>query len=159
MDLIGPVSTVVNGSLTPCPTIGGNRYALVIVDEKSRFTHTYLLAHKSDAKTEIIKLINQIKTQFGHSVKQIHSDRGGEFLNEFFNSYFISQGIVHTTTTAETPHLNGLAKRMNGILVNTGRAMLLHAKAPTQLWGEALVTGNYLHIFGELTFTYMTFLT
>ena len=34
---------------------------------------------------------------------------------------------------------------MNGILVNTGRAMLLHAKAPTQLWGEALITGNYLH--------------
>ena len=28
---------------------------------------------------------------------------------------------------------------------NTGRGMIIHAKAPTILWGESLLTSNYLH--------------
>ena len=61
MDLIGPVSTNINGHIEQCPTLSDKRYALVIVDEKSRYTHTYLLENKSDAKHEIISLINLIK--------------------------------------------------------------------------------------------------
>lgn len=146
MDLIGPISTVdKNGQRVSVPTMGGKRYALVVVDEKSSYVHISLLANKGETKQEIINLINLIKTQHNKNVKEVHSDRGSEFINQTLNQFFTTHGIIHTTTTTYKPAHNGKAERMNGILCNAARAMLIHANAPVSLWGEAITTAVYLH--------------
>ena len=89
-------------------------------------------------------MIQLIKKQFNRDVKGLHSDRGGEFLNEILETYCTENGIIHTTTTANTPHRNGLAENINGILIVTSRAIIVHANAPPRLWGEALITSSYL---------------
>ena len=145
MDLIGPISTVTTtGNRIPVPTFGNKRYALIIVDELTSFVHIYLLKQKSDAKTEIMNLINLIKRQHNITVKGIHSDRGGEFLNGILESYYASQGIIHTTSPANRQHLNGKAEAINKAVVNTARSMLVESGAPVQLWGDALLTAGFI---------------
>ncbi|RDX88387.1 hypothetical protein CR513_30024, partial [Mucuna pruriens] len=50
------------------------------------------------------------------------------------------KGIRHEKTPPKTPQLNGLAKRMNMILIERVRCMLFEARLPKQLWGEAFYT-------------------
>jgi hypothetical protein len=146
MDLIGPISTVTNDGRISAPSIGGNKYILLIVDEKSKYKHVILLRRKSDATMEIIKLIRKIRTQYHHLVKGIHSDRGGEFLNTALKTYCDNNGIVHTTSTAYTPQHNGLVERTGGTSSNNTRAMMTHAKAHISLWGEASTAEAYVDV-------------
>ena len=44
-----------------------------------------------------------------------------------------------------TPQQNGLAERKNRTLVDMVNAMILNAKLPNNLWGEALLTACYLN--------------
>ena len=145
MDLIGPMSTVTsNGDRISITTNGGNRYALIIVDEYTSFNHIYLLKQKSDAKTEIMNLIKLVKRQHNISVKGIHSDRGGEFLNDILKEYFSSEGIIHTTSPADTQHLNGKAEATNKTVANTSRCQLIASGAPVQLWGDSLLSAGFV---------------
>ena len=145
MDLIGPISTVTaNGDRLAVTTSNGKRYALIIVDEYSSFVHIYLLKQKSDAKMEIMNLIRLIKNQHKISVKGIHSDRGGEFLNDVLKIYYSSEGIIHTTSPAHRQHLNGKAEATNKSVVNTARCYLIESGAPVQLWGDALLAVGYV---------------
>jgi hypothetical protein len=145
MDLIGPISTMIDNTKVSVPTIGGHMYGLTIVDEKSRYVFLPLLTNKSETKSYIIKLVNTISTQFEHNVKQLHSDRGTEFINDTIKNFCIDKGMIQTTSTAYKPQHNGTAERMNGVICNSARAMLIHSKAPTILWGEALTAAVYIH--------------
>ena len=48
------------------------------------------------------------------------------------------KGIRFTFTTTNTPAHNGVAERMNGVLMEMARAMMLECNAPIRLWGEAM---------------------
>jgi len=50
------------------------------------------------------------------------------------------QGIRHQKTPPKTPQLNGLAERLNRILMKRVRCLLSEAKLPGSFWGEALYT-------------------
>lgn len=58
------------------------RYFLIIVDDFSRNTWTYLLGLKSDAIHVIHHFLVLIENQFKCSVTKIRTDNGGEFFNE-----------------------------------------------------------------------------
>jgi len=70
MDLFGPSRTV---------SLAGNFYALVIVDDFSRYTWTLFLASKGDAYKAFKKLAKVLQNESDNSIKQIRSDHGGEF--------------------------------------------------------------------------------
>jgi hypothetical protein len=44
-----------------------------------------------------------------------------------------------------TPQNNGLVERKNRTLVDMVNAMLLNAKLPNNLWGEALLAACHIH--------------
>jgi len=69
MDLFGPSRTA---------SLAGNYYALVIVDDFSRYTWTLFLASKNDAYKAIKKLAKVLHNENENSIKQIRSDYGGE---------------------------------------------------------------------------------
>jgi len=70
MDLFGPSRT---------RSFGGNLYALVIVDDYSRYTWTFFLVHKSDAFKAFKKYAKQIQNEKSLTIASIRSDHGGEF--------------------------------------------------------------------------------
>jgi transposase InsO family protein len=134
-DLAGPIIP---------QSAGKKRYILNIIDDYSKYCFTFLLHRKSDAGEAIISCINHIKTQMNYHVKMFRTDRGGEFLNANLNQYFSTQGIVHQLTAPYTPEQNGVAERYNRTLVETARTFLLSSSLPSTLWGEAVLTSNYI---------------
>ncbi|GJU29492.1 retrovirus-related pol polyprotein from transposon TNT 1-94 [Tanacetum coccineum] len=92
-----------------------NKYALVIVDEYSRYTWVFCLAKKSDAADCIMSFIRQMENLNEVRVKEIRSDNG---------TY-------------------GVAERRNRTLIEAARTMLNSAQVPKQFWGEIVNTACY----------------
>ena len=52
---------------------------------------------------------------------------------------------MHETSAPYTPQQNGLAERKNRTLVDMVNSMILSAKLPNNLWGEALLSACHIH--------------
>ena len=52
-------------------------------------------------------------------IKTLHSDNGGEYTSKEFEDYLKRYGIRHEHTVPKTPEQNGVAERMNRMLVET----------------------------------------
>jgi len=84
MDLFGPSIT---------RSIGGNYYALVLVDDYSRYTWTFFISAKNDTFKVFKKFANVIQNEKDLRIKSIRSDHGGEFQNAIFETYCEENGI------------------------------------------------------------------
>jgi transposase InsO family protein len=70
------------------------------------------------------KYYNWIANHLHVSVKRLHTDNGGEYVNDFMKEYVDSKGIEHTSTAPYQPQNNGIAERVNRTLLGKVRAML-----------------------------------
>ena len=73
----------------------------------------------------------------------IGSDRGGEYdapLNEFCAQH----GLIHQTTVPYSPQQNLIYERKNRSLKEMMNAILLSSGLPQNLWGEAILSANYV---------------
>ena len=77
-------------------------------------------------------------------MRRIRTDNGLEFCNKQFDDLYEKNVIQRHKTIRYTPQQNGLAERMNRILMERVRCMLFHSKLPKTLWVEALSTTCYL---------------
>ncbi|MGZ8925518.1 MAG: DDE-type integrase/transposase/recombinase, partial [Nitrososphaeraceae archaeon] len=116
VDLIGPISFVERDNYRyKIPSLGGNIYALIVVDEASRYTWSIPIRNKSDATQELINLILRIENLHNNVIhlQQLHSDQGGEFINDKLNKFLTEKGITHTTSPAYLPQYNSIIERKN----------------------------------------------
>ena len=67
------------------------------------------------------------------------------FFSNDFSTFCEEHGIIHQNSVPYTPQQNGLAKRKNRTLVDIVNVMILSAKLPFNLWGEALLTTCHVH--------------
>ncbi len=65
------------------------------------------------------------------------TNRGDEYCEE--------NGLIHQRSASYTPQQNGLAERKNRTLVDMLNAMIISARLPFNLWGEALLTACHVH--------------
>ena len=73
----------------------------------------------------------------------IRSDRGGEYeapIGEFCTQH----RIIHEVTIPYSPQSNGVVERKNRILKEIMNAMLISSGLPQNMWGEAILSSNYL---------------
>ena len=63
-------------------------------------------------------------------VKRIRIDNGLEYFLEQFNKLCVEKGIARHKTVRGTPQQNGLAERMNRIILETVRCMIINAGLP-----------------------------
>ncbi|KAH9722428.1 hypothetical protein KPL70_006731 [Citrus sinensis] len=141
LDLIHTDICEYNGILTR----GGKRYFITFIDDCSRYTYVYLLRTKSEAfdKFKIFKA--EVENQKDKKIKMVRSDRSGEYFSIEFNNYCEEVGIIHQRSAPFTPQQNGLAERKNMIFTDMINSMILNAKLPNNLWGEALLTACHIH--------------
>jgi transposase InsO family protein len=135
LDLCGPFST---------ESYGGKRYFMAITDDKSRKIFVYFLRHKNEALSHIKEFKARAERETGRRLIAIRSDNGGEFISHAFSDFLQSSGIQHQTTVAYKPQQNGVAERVNGILVERAKAMLHGAGMSRRFWAEAVATAAYL---------------
>ena len=93
MDLFGPSRTM---------SLGGNYYALVIVDDFSRFTWTWFLAAKNETFYALKKLAKVLENEKGSKIVSLRSDHDGEFQNEKFEHFCKKHGIKHNFSAPRT---------------------------------------------------------
>ena len=76
-------------------SLGGNYYALVIMDDFSMFTWTLFLESKNDVISALKKLARRLQNTKNCNIGSIRSDHGGEFQNEKFSKFCEKMGILH----------------------------------------------------------------
>jgi len=80
---------------SPTMSLSGNFYALVIVDEFSRYTWTLFLASKNDTFQAFKRLTKVVEHEKDYKICSLRRDHGGEFQNEKFVNFCDKCGIKH----------------------------------------------------------------
>lgn len=102
------------------------------------------ITNKSDTPLVVRDTLMFPETQSGHKVRNVRSDNGSEYINEYLDKFYRDKGIKVETTIRYTPEQNGAAERLNRTLLDKVRSMLASASLPKNLWAEAVVTANYV---------------
>ena len=86
---------------------------MLVIDDFSRLTWVSFLREKSDAFDKFKYFKALAENQTGRKLKEIHSDRGGEFLLRDFKEFYDRHGIKREYTITGTPQQNGVVERKN----------------------------------------------
>ena len=128
-DLWGPASVT---------ALGGGLYAILFIDEFSRYGVVKFLRTKDESFREYKNFESWLQVQFNRPVRCLQSDRGGEYTGNEFNEHLRGRGTVRRLTVHDSPSSNGIAERCNGVLVEHARALLIDSGLPKYLWKEAV---------------------
>ena len=134
MDLFGPVNVM---------SLSRKRYALVIVDDFSKYTWVLFLNSKDETPKMIIDRIKRIELEANMPVRKIRSDNGTEFKNAILTEFCTKKGISQQYSAPRTPQQNGVVERKNRTLIEVARTMLNEAKLPLYFWVEVVNTACY----------------
>ncbi|RVW87884.1 Retrovirus-related Pol polyprotein from transposon TNT 1-94 [Vitis vinifera] len=124
-------------------TRGGNKYFITFVDDSTKYCYVYLLKSKDEAIEKFVLYKTEVENQLNKKIKVLRSDRGGEYESPFVD-ICAQHGIIHETTAPYSPQSNGVAERKNRTLKEMMNAMLISSSLPQNMWGEAILTANYL---------------
>ena len=68
----------------------------------------------------------------------LHTDCGGEYTSDAFESHLRDKGTVHEKTVHNSSAQNGTAKRFLRTIVERSRALLIASGLLRSLWGAAM---------------------
>jgi len=134
-DLGGPMSE---------PSRGGALFFGTLTDDFSRWTDVVFLKKKSDLLSEYKKWLNKAQLHTGTKIKILRSDNGGEYVSNEFKALHDGNGTTHQTTVPDTPQQNGVAERLNRVLVEMACTMMRHKDVDQDLWADAMKTAVYI---------------
>ena len=84
-------------------SLGGKQYALVIVDNYSRFTWTFFLSHKDETIVFFTKFCKNVQNEKGFKITAIRIDHGGEFDCNPFEKHYDENDFEHNFSTPRIP--------------------------------------------------------
>ena len=122
------------------PEVGGCEYFVTF----TRYGFVYLMRQKSEIFDKFREYKAETEKQLGVHIKQLRSNRGGEYLSGEFKFYLTQEGIVSQLSAPGTPQQNGVAERRNRTLLDMVRSMLSYSSLPISFWGYALQIATYL---------------
>ncbi|GJP81254.1 hypothetical protein CLOP_g11416 [Closterium sp. NIES-67] len=116
----------------------GSKYFVTFTDLGTRHTWVTELKDKTEVFSSFLDWMVEAERQSGKQLKVLRTDNGGEFVNEEFNSYLRSKGILRQLTVPYTPQHNSIAERVNRSLLDCVRTLLADSGLPLKFWGDAL---------------------
>lgn len=133
-DVMGPTENA---------SFAGKHYYVCFKDDFSKYRMLYFMKHKSEVATHLKAFINETKA-YGHTIKILRTDGGGEFDNDQIRTILAANGIMAEITPPYTPQLNGVAERENRTIVELARSMLASSGLPKICWAEACATAVHV---------------
>ena len=103
-DLWGPL---------PTSSLGGHKYYVTFTDDHTHYTSAKILCSKDQMLSVYKAYAVWVHTQHGVWIKQLHSDRGGEYTGTDFTVFLQGEGTEHWLTMHDTPQHNGVSKALN----------------------------------------------
>ena len=135
-DIVGPFKRSVGGHF---------RYALVLVDDHSRYKAVHFLQKKSDALKEVRKYVASLNAHLNRGrahptkiVGSLHTDNAGEFLSHEFTEFIDSESIKQTTCPPHVHSLNGVAERAIRSIIENARSHIVASGCPIGFWPYAV---------------------
>ncbi|MBW0547402.1 hypothetical protein O181_087117 [Austropuccinia psidii MF-1] len=135
INLVGPIHP---------PSISRFQYFLSITDQATSYKIIKFLEKKSDAFEEFVIAKTYLENQNDRKLKELISNRGGEFLNKRFGLLAKEHGFIHRFSPPETPQHNGFAERSNRTILDNARCLLGLYNLPAEYWDEAINTAVLL---------------
>lgn len=142
-ELLDLVHTDICGPIR-CESIGGSRYFVTFIDNKSKWCETYFLKERSEVFDKFLEFKSKVEKQLERKIKILRSDNGKEYCSRKFEDFLRSEGIQHQLSVEYTPEQNGVAERRNRTFLDMARCMLLQSGLPPKFWAEAVLTATYL---------------
>ena len=120
-------------------SLGGNRYAMLCVDDFTRFKFTRFLKHKSDAAKELREFVAEHIAPAGIKIGTVRTDGGGGFEGEV-QSPLKELGIKREMIPPHILQYNGVVERALGRLQDKTVALSqgMTAGKSDRLWAEAM---------------------
>jgi hypothetical protein len=85
--------------------LGGKKYFLSFIDEKTRFKWEYLINTRDKTYGILKKFIRYIETQYGKTPKTIRSENAGKYTSGHLQYFLREKGVVQQTTVPYTPQI------------------------------------------------------
>lgn len=85
-----------------------------------------------------------IQTQFSTKIQILHTDRACDFFNFVLGDYLINQGIVHQSSSIDTPNKMVWPNEKNHHLLDVACSLLFTRNVPHNFFGDAVLTATYL---------------
>ena len=132
-DIVGPFKM---------SAIGRYRYALVLVDDHTRYKFVHFLKAKSEAVQKIRTFFATLNAHLNRGrsepikiVGSLHTDNAGEFLSKEFKDFIDSELIAQTTCPPHVHSLNGVAERAIRSIMENARAHMVSSSCPKSVSG------------------------
>ena len=140
-----PGEKIVADLKTDLPTgINGERHLLVCMDVYSRYTWIANLKNKSEAADQLLILIAKLERQNGILVKQVQTDRGGEFTGTEFKRKLEGSGVVLQHTHARASPENSVVERVIRTITDMARTMRLQSGLTRRYWPYCVAEAAYV---------------
>ena len=94
---LGLVHTDVCGKMST-QSLGGAEYFLTFIDDKTRYTWTYVLKRKDQVFAKFLEWKALVEKSTGRKLKVLRSDSGGEYTSVKFGNFLKSEGVQHKLT-------------------------------------------------------------
>lgn len=124
---------------------GNAKYALVIVDDFSRWQAAIPLPSKDATLQALKKFEGQVIRQSGNSLRFIRWDRGGENKNAAVDSWLTQIGAKAQYTSAHSSASNGIAERAIQSIMAVTKTIRLAAELPVSIWPVLMDTAVYIN--------------
>ncbi len=122
----------------------GDSYFITFIDDFTRYSHVYLISHKSKALDCFRRYVSLVENQLDKSIKALRTDRGHEYLSKQFKELCDEKGIMRQLMIPRTPQQNGVAERRNRTLLEMVRSIMAQANLPISYWDDAILTAVYI---------------
>jgi len=124
--------------------IGEHRYFRVFVDGYSRFVWVYCLKTKDEIRNAFreFKAVQQNYT--GLRIFILFTDGEKSLMDKEFQADLLTDGILHQTTQAYSPEMNGTAENAIKQIVQRASSMMWGPKIPIGFWPEAVRMAAFL---------------
>lgn len=104
--------------------LGGPRYFIASIDHFSNQVEVFAIKNKPETAKFYLIYEKMAEREAGNKIRQIRSDKGGEYMSNILQSYFEESGIQHQLMVSYTSHQNGVAERQNRTPLILVRSML-----------------------------------
>jgi len=115
-DLLERVHSDICGPM-PAPSLNVEKYFITFIDKMSGRVSISLLHSKDGALPAFEAYRVRAAKACGKEIKALRCEGGGEYISRGFRKYLAESGIQHLISTPYNPSDNGLAERMNRMIV------------------------------------------
>ncbi|EDN02358.1 hypothetical protein HCAG_00222 [Histoplasma mississippiense (nom. inval.)] len=142
-DLAGGGESLGDGLNVFSPSNQGYKYALLVVDDATRYKFTYFLRAKSEAPDAVEFHLKHLKG-LGVNVAFARSDFATEIGGQKTQNVLTKHGVKWEPTEPYAPWQDGVSERAIQDVAMKARTMMVQAGLPPEMWAECMLTATLI---------------